>query len=416
MMRTGNDVRLSTGAIVVFLFLATCSPLLAEAAGQPDSFSKEEIETAARFNRYLYTLFVCKQAAVLSFLGLVSWSRLASSYRRDVEKLCRGKKSLVFPFYAFFIVVMIWLVTLPFDAVRDIFVKGSFGLTHQTIGGWLADQVKSFFVADIWCVALAIFVYRTMRRFRRTWWAISAGAVGLGLMAWYSLSPYLIEPLFYRVTPVRSGALRGRIYPLLKRAGVPPTALYEADSGKKTKEVNAYASGLFLGRRIVLYDVLAEEAEPPEIEFVVAHEIAHLKMNHTMKGIALGTAGAAGILFLTSSLMRLTSGKRKKEASSRYGPDSLPVFFFWLQVVLFLVMPIECAISRRYERTADRYAVGLTKDPQRAAQLFQKIARKNLSDLNPPTLAKMWLYSHPPIRERVRDALRTEGGSQGSGL
>jgi len=196
----------------------------------------------------------------------------------------------------------------------------------------------------------------------------------------------------------------------MEKAGLDCTAVYEANSGKKTREVNAYESGLFLGRRIVLYGVLAEKADPSEVEFVVAHEIGHWKKNHILKGIALATGGAAAILYLLGKLLRLTARLTKQEKGAHYGPASVPVFFFWLEVILLLVMPVECAISRRFEAATDNYALGLTQNPEGAIRLFQKAARRNLLDLNPPPLAKLWLHTHPTIPERIQAALRGTKG------
>jgi len=405
-MRVDRYLKLLIAVSVLFLFLALSRAVAAKEIEISDYFSREEIETAARFNNKLYTLFIVKQAVLISFLGLAAFSRLAASYKRDAEKLCFGKRRLVLPVYAFFVVLMIRLVLLPFDAVRDLVIKGAFGLTVQGAGGWLADQVKSFFVADIWYVPFVVLVYMLMRRFWRSWWLISAGAVGLATITWYSLAPHLVEPLFYRITPVRSEALRSHLDPLLQKAGLDSAVLYEADSGKKTKEVNAYLSGLFLGRRIVLYDVLAEDADPSELEFVVAHEIAHWKKNHTVKGIALGTVGAAGVFVLLGVLLKLTAGKKRQGDGGGYAPESLPIFFFWLNVILLLIMPVECAVSRRFEKRADAHALELTQHPDGAVRLFQKVARKNLSDLTPPALARLWVYTHPPILERIEAALK----------
>lgn len=406
MIRGSDSLKLFSSVAVTLWLLCASFSVPAEKFEPSDYFSAEQIEKGARFNRYLYVLSFSKQLAVISFLGLVAWSTLAYSYERDIKKICFGKRRAVLPVYAFFIVLMIRLVTMPFNAVRDLIVKNAFGLNRQGIGGWLADQMKGFIVADIWYILFVILVFAAMRRLRRTWWLVSAGALGLGLIVWYSVSPHLVEPLFYRLTPVRSDTLRNRLEPLLEKSGLPRTALYQADSGKKTKEVNAYFSGLLLGRRIVLYDVLAEGAEPSEIEFVVAHEIGHWKNNHVIKGIAWTTGGAAGCLLLLGTLLKLTAGKKKRRGPGRYEPSSLPVFFFWLHVILFIVMPLECAISRHFERTADRYAVELTQDPQGAVLLFQRVARTNLADINPPPLAKFWLCTHPPIPERIEAALK----------
>jgi STE24 endopeptidase len=413
MMQAGGRLKLLFAVLVLFVLLPRCPPAPASEFKVSAHFSHEEIETAARFNSKLYHLFVFKGIVLLAFLGLVAFSRLRTAYGRDVEKVCFGRRWLVLPVYAFSVVLMIRLVLLPFDAVRDLIIKKSVGLTVQGPGGWLADQVKGFFVGDIWYVPFVVLLYALMRRFRRTWWLISAATVGVMTVAWYSLAPYLVEPLFYRITPLRSESLHERLDPLLQEAGLDPGALYEAHSGQKTREVNAYASGLFLGRRIVLYDVLAEEADPEELEFVVAHEIAHWKKDHVIKGIALGTAGAAGVFLLLGVLLKLTPGKRNQEGF--HTSESLPIFFFWLNVILILTMPLGCAISRHFERTADSYAVKLTQNPGAAALLFQKVARKNLSDLNPPPLARLWLFTHPPITERIEAALQA-GAQVDSGI
>jgi STE24 endopeptidase len=378
----------------------------AETLKAADFFSPDEVQTAARYNNKLYTLFAFKEVTLLGFLALTAFSGLGAAYGRDVGKILRGRQKLVLPAYAFFLVLMIRLAALPFDAVRDLGVKKSFGLFVEGAGGWLADQAKSFFVADLWYVPFVVILFALMRRFRRSWWLLSAVLIGIATIAWCSLAPHLIEPLFFKITPIQSEALHSQLDPLLHQAGLDPGVLYEADSGRKTKEVNAYLSGLFLGRRIVLYNVLEKEAEPSELRFVVAHEVAHLKRNHVIKGIAFRTAGAAGVLLLIGALLKLTTRKARSPDANVSMSESLPAFFFYLNVILFLTMPIEAALSRRIERAADAYALELTQDPEGAARLFEKVARKNLSDLNPPPLARFWLHTHPPILERIEEALR----------
>jgi STE24 endopeptidase len=66
-------------------------------------------------------------------------------------------------------------------------------------------------------------------------------------------------------------------------------------------------------------------------------------------------------------------------------------------------------LSRRHEDEADRFAVGLTSDPEGLATSLIKLSRENLSNLHPhPLYAKIY-YSHPPVVERIRKirAIRT---------
>jgi STE24 endopeptidase len=60
------------------------------------------------------------------------------------------------------------------------------------------------------------------------------------------------------------------------------------------------------------------------------------------------------------------------------------------------------AISRRHEREADRFAVGLAPLPEALATSLIKLSKDNLSNLHPHPLYAAVYYSHPPIVERVR--------------
>ncbi len=405
-------------AAVVVLFLLVSVAFGAETFRVSDYFSAQEIERGARYNRYLYLLFVLKALAIVFFLALVAGSRLARSYQRDVKKVCFGRHWAILPVYGFFLLLMLRLVKMPFDAVRTLVVKEAFGLNNQGIGGWLADEVKGFVVADLLYVPFVVLVFACLKRLRRTWWLVSAGALGLGLIVWHSLAPYVIHPLFYEITPVTSKAVRSRLDPLFEESGFPRKSLYQAQSGEKTNEANAYLAGLLLGRRIVLYDVLAERANLSEVEFVVAHEIAHWKYQHVMKGIALSTMSSAAVLLVIGLILRRSARRKRGMGEVRYEASMLPAFFLWLNVIALLSMPLDCAVSRRFERQADRYALELTRNPHAAVKAFQKVAKINIADIDPPPLATFWLYTHPPIPERMEAALRsaktlgTSGGAR----
>src|SRR5262249_7996259 len=57
--------------------------------------------------------------------------------------------------------------------------------------------------------------------------------------------------------------------------------------------------------------------------------------------------------------------------------------------------------SRRYERVADRYSLELTHDLAAFEEAHRSLARKNLSDLDPPRLAYLLVFTHPTPPERL---------------
>jgi hypothetical protein len=66
--------------------------------------------------------------------------------------------------------------------------------------------------------------------------------------------------------------------------------------------------------------------------------------------------------------------------------------------------PLALALSRRWEAAADRAALELTGDPQGFARMHRRLATANLSDLAPPRLIYLLLFSHPLPQERIAAA------------
>ena len=74
---------------------------------------------------------------------------------------------------------------------------------------------------------------------------------------------------------------------------------------------------------------------------------------------------------------------------------------FVLAVFAVVVEPLQNAISRRYERQCDRYALERTGNREAYRSAFRKLARLNKDDPHPPRIAVFLFHSHPPISERL---------------
>jgi STE24 endopeptidase len=70
-------------------------------------------------------------------------------------------------------------------------------------------------------------------------------------------------------------------------------------------------------------------------------------------------------------------------------------------VLELLSLPLMTAISRRWERYADRFSLELTGDSAAFESTFRTLGVKNLSDLDPPPALYYALFSHPTIPERI---------------
>jgi STE24 endopeptidase len=67
-------------------------------------------------------------------------------------------------------------------------------------------------------------------------------------------------------------------------------------------------------------------------------------------------------------------------------------------------LPAVTAVSRRWERAADRYSLELTGDRAAYETAFRRLARTNLTDLDPPRLLYLLLFTHPTPPERLEAA------------
>jgi Zn-dependent protease with chaperone function len=75
-------------------------------------------------------------------------------------------------------------------------------------------------------------------------------------------------------------------------------------------------------------------------------------------------------------------------------------------VLLFFSSPVMSGFSRMEEHAADVYGLevihGLIPNSEEvAAHAFQVLGELDLADPNPPAFIKFWLYSHPPLAERL---------------
>ncbi len=155
--------------------------------------------------------------------------------------------------------------------------------------------------------------------------------------------------------------------------------------------MNAYVSGLGRTRRVVLFDTLLAAADPGALRVVVAHELGHRRDRHPAKLTLLAMAAAVAAVAVLWAVL----GTRVA------APGALPEALLLLLGLELAAMPFGAALSRRWERDADRCSLDLSADPDAFARAHVGLARRNLSDLAPPRLAYVFLFSHPTPPERL---------------
>ncbi|HHT46432.1 MAG TPA: M48 family metallopeptidase [Firmicutes bacterium] len=300
------------------------------------------------------------------------------------------------------IFIALYLLTLPLDYYRGFVLEHRFGLSTQTFASWLADNLKSSAVSLVISVMIFTGFYALVKYFPLRWW-IYAGVISIFLMlAGSYLYPLLIDPLFYRFEPMRDEGMNTRILDMAEQAGIQVREVLVADASRRTVKANAYFTGLGSSKRIVVYDTLLTGFSREEALAVIAHEIAHWKYSHILKGILLSAVQIFISLYLLFLVLQESGITGMAAAGSRADFRVVATALLFITLLSFVALPIQNAVSRSFERQADRAAIELTGSKELHVTLHRNLARANLGDVDPHPLVKAILYTHPSTLERIK--------------
>jgi Zn-dependent protease with chaperone function len=280
---------------------------------------------------------------------------------------------------------------------------------------WLWDWTK----AELLQIALALLVvtllFALIRSQPRSWWLFAwLGAIPLSLFLGL-IAPWYVDPLFNKFRPLQETQpqLVQSIGELARRAGIPipPDRMFLMEASAKTNAINAYVTGLGASKRIVIWDTSIKKTKPEELLFIVGHEIGHYVLGHVLKGFAYFLALLFVALFLAYRLLQWTIARWGSAWGIRGQSDwaALGALLLLFNIMNFFGEPLGNAISRMQEHAADAYGLQLIQGffpnaNEVAAHSFQVLGEEDLDDPDPPKFIVLWLYSHPPLNDRLRFA------------
>ena len=392
-------------ALAALLLLAVAWAALAPrpAAEALRYFTPEHVARARAYVTPAYLSFAASRAAQLALLAYLALTPAGRRWVTAWSARAGDRPVAGVVAAALAVLLALVLVRLPFAYFRGFVHEHRFGLSNQSLATWAADLVKGSAI-DLAVTLLAVAVLAALARaLPALWWLPAAAALALGMTLLTMISPLVIDPLFYRFQPLADEALRARLVEMAGRAGLEVDEVLVADASRRTNRVNAYFTGVGPTRRIVLYDNLLRTHPPDEVEVVVAHELGHWAKGHIRRGLWLGAAAAFAGLFVLHRLLRALAADH-----GWAWPDPRLVAPALLAFMLagLLLLPVQNAVSRAWEREADAVSLELSRQPEAAARLARRLAEANLSDPQPHPLHVVVLFTHPPQLERIRTAER----------
>ncbi len=390
------------------------------------ALTAERREKAVAYSRSLYILYFA--GTLLSIgINLLLWRTGIAARFRDWAR--RGSQWHFVQCLAFvpLFLAAASLLNLPLEFYSGYVLEHRFDLSTQSLASWFGDWGKSLGIGAALGVIVIWIFYWVVRRSPRRWW-FYFWLTSIPLVLGYILiEPYVIDPLYYKFTPLEQTqpALVGRIEDMMNHAGisVPPERIFEMNASSRTNAVDAYVTGLGASKRVVVWDTTLKTMGPDDLLLVLGHETGHYVLHHIPKEFALDE-GVALIFFFLGFVAATRLVGRVGPRSGIEGVDdlaSLPLMLVDLTLMVFLSAPLVNGISRHYEHQADQFglevAYGIVPNPNAAeVESLQILGNEDLADPDPNPFIKFWLYTHPPLDERIRFAAAYHPWTEGKPL
>lgn len=294
------------------------------------------------------------------------------------------------------------IVNIPFSLYNNFRIEKRYGFSTMTVRLWIVDFLKSLLISTVLIgIVISAGLWLVSESPGFWWFWVWCFFLVFGTFIMY-ISPYVIEPLFNKYTPVDDESLVGDIRTLMQKAGIMVSRVFKMDASKRSRHTNAYFTGIGRVKRIVLFDTILEKLDKGEILSVLAHEAGHWRKRHILKMMFLTEGIALILLYISYRILQtdmLTAVFNIREDA--FFAEVL-LLAFTGSIVLFPFTPLFNYISRRHEREADRFSLELTGDWTGMTGALVKLSKDNLSNLHPHPLYASFHYSHPPVLERIR--------------
>jgi len=292
------------------------------------------------------------------------------------------------------------VIMAPLEYYQSFVLPHRYGLSTQSLTGWLKDEAKSSALELLLGLCLVVGIYWLMDNVAAFWWLVAALIVVLLSLFLSWLTPIVLIPLFFKLKPLGDGELRGKLMDLASRAGASINEVFTMDLSSKATTANAMLAGLGKSRRVIISDTLLQGYSWEEVEVTLAHELGH----HLHRDIPKLVAIQALVFLLAFYLADLALKAGVAWFSFRGITDlaALPWLILVLAVCILTLHPLLNWYRRRVELAADKKALELSNNPGAFIALMAKLTDQNLQEAEPGRWTKLLFYDHPTYNERVK--------------
>ena len=297
-------------------------------------------------------------------------------------------------------VIILQLVAMPLAFYSGFVVDHKFSLSTQTLQGWVVDELKGLGVELVFGILAGSVLYYLIGNLS-LWWVAAAAIFAVFSILLSVILPFVILPIFYKVSPLSDMNLRESLLQMSKKFGAHNVdRVLVADESRRSIRANAFFSGVGKSRSIVLFDTLLSNFTHREITTVVAHELGHYVNKDIWKEALISGFVVIPPFYIADYALR--SAVAAFSLPSITDPAGIPLVFAALIGVSFILQPISNGLSRIVELKADEFALKAADDSDAQASAERRLADLSLSVDSPSRLVELIFYTHPPSSKRVR--------------
>lgn len=299
-------------------------------------------------------------------------------------------------------------IFIPFNIYETFKIENKYGFNTTTPKLWISDFIKYLLLST---VIIGIVVLTTLFLIQSNpdyWWIWVWGFYLIFSIFIMYISPYILEPLFNKFTPIEEEGIVQKIKDVMQKVGIKVSSVFKMDASKRSRHTNAYFSGIGKVKRIILYDTLLERMDQDEILAVLMHEAGHWKKKHILKLIIISEIASFICIYVSFKILQTDFLTNLFQIEPDTFFARVILLGFIGSIISFPFVPLSNFISRRFERQADRFAYELLRDKVSISRALIKLSKDNLSNLYPHPLYVLFYYSHPPVIQRVESILRSK--------
>jgi STE24 endopeptidase len=417
--------------LVCFIFLAICLSAMCRAETTPPTTL--DIPTAARpgstfdvkaaTDAWLATVPPEKKARSDSYFEGDYWLQVwdfllfsaimlfflqtrLSAHMRDWAARTIGNIHLQTLLYVLPFILITYLLQFPMSVYEGYFREHQYGLSTQTFGSWLRDQLVGLAISLVLGAIALMILFAIVRRLGKNWWVWGALTSVVLLILFVIIAPVYIAPLFNTYTPMKDAKMKESILSLARANGIPATDVYEVDESRQSNRVSANVSGLGSTQRISLNDNLLNRCTPEEILTTMGHEMGHYVLHHLYKSVLFFSL----ILLLGFAFLNWSLNWSLGRWGGRWGISGitdvavLPLAALLLSIFFFVTTPIGNTWTRTEEYEADIFGLNAARQPDGEAAVDLKLGEYR--KLDPGPIEEFVFYDHPSGRTRITAAMR----------